>query len=174
VDHNVVHDRRLGIGVRALQRPTLVMARLMKVPMESVVLDQFTQAVGRDFAAPFVCLSLMDTSRRLVVSTVGVPPPIALLVSWSFMKQVVASGGPLLVRDGRKDPRMARNPVVREGTVTAYLGMQLTTTDGRAVGTLSIMDRKPRRWTSRQLELLRERCTRIVGEMEIGSSAQRM
>jgi GAF domain-containing protein len=145
------------------------MARLLNGPVESDVLDSFTQAVGRDFAAPVVCLSLLDASRRLMVSTVGAAPPIALLVSWSFMKQVVASGGSLLVPDGKADPRVAGNPAVRDGVVGAYLGIRLTAADGRPVGALSLMDRRARRWTSRHLDQLRERCQRMVGDMVSGT-----
>jgi GAF domain-containing protein len=83
------------------------------------------------------------------------------------MKQVVASRRPLVVTDGRRDPLVARNPAVRDGTVTAYVGVPLVAPDGRAVGTLSVMDRKPRRWSAAQLDLLRALSARIVGDVAL-------
>jgi GAF domain-containing protein len=63
---------------------------------------------------------------------------------------------------------------VRDRTVTAYVGMPLVASDGRAVGTLSVMDRRPRRWSAAQLDLLGALSARIVGEMEsCGSRGRR-
>jgi GAF domain-containing protein len=64
-----------------------------------------------------------------------------------------------------------RHPAVRDGTVTAYVGMPLVASDGRAVGTLSVMDQQPRRWSAPQLDFLREFSARIVGEMDLGPRA---
>jgi len=136
------------------------------------VLDRFTQLAGRLLDVPVVCVSLVDADRRLLMSSYGLPAPTALLVSWSLMKQVVASGRPLVVTDGRRHPLVARHPVVRDGTVTAYVGLPLVASDGRAVGTLSVMDRKPRRWSAPQLGFLRKLSARIVGEMEMGARAR--
>jgi GAF domain-containing protein len=136
----------------------------------AVALDRFTKVVGWELDAPVVCLSLVDANRRLLTSSIGVPPPIALLVSWSFARHVVASKGPMLVTDARQDPRVARNPAVRDGVVTAYLGVRLTASDGRAVGTLSVMDPKPRSWTLAQIDFVRRLCDRIALEVEFGTA----
>ncbi len=135
-----------------------------------MALDRFTQLAGQVLDVPVVCVSLVDADRRLLTSSYGLPAPAALLVSWSFMKQVVASGRPLVVTDGRRHPLVARNPAVRDGTVTAYVGMPLVASDGRAVGTLSVMDQKRRRWSAPQLDFLWRLATRIVGEMGQGAS----
>jgi GAF domain-containing protein len=128
-------------------------------------LDRVTRLARRALNVPVVCASLVGADRRLVTSSRGLSAPAALLVSWPFMRQVIASRRPLVVTDGRKDPRAARNPAVRDGTVTAYVGMPLVAPDGRAVGTLSVIDRKPRRWSARQLDLMRALAVRIVGEV---------
>ena len=134
----------------------------------SVALDRLTRLAGRVLDVPVVSVSLVDADRRLSTSSYGLSAPIALLVFWSFMKQVIASDGPLVVEDGWKHPLAARNRAVRDGTVAAYVGMPLVTSDGRAIGTLSVMDRRPRRWSARQLELLREFSALIVGETASG------
>ena len=135
--------------------------------VHSVALDRVTQLASRVLDVPVVCASLVGADRRLVTSSCGLSAPAALLVSWPFMKQVVASRRPLVVTDGRRDPLVARNPAVRDGTVTAYVGMPLVAPDGRAVGTLSVMDRKPRRWSTAQLDLLRALSARIVGDVAL-------
>jgi GAF domain-containing protein len=131
----------------------------------SVALDRLTRLAGRVLDVPVVSISLVDADRRLATTSYGLSAPIALLVFSSFMKQVIASDGLLVVRDGRKHPLMARNPAVRDGTVAAYVGMPLVASDGRAVGTLSVMDQRPRCWSARQLAILRELSALIVREM---------
>jgi GAF domain-containing protein len=129
-------------------------------------LDHITRLAGRELNAPVVCISLVDVDRRLVTGSYGLPEPTALLVSWWFMKRVVAARRPLVVTDGRRDPVAARNPAVRDGTVTAYIGTPLIASSGRALGTLSVMDRRPRRWSAPQLDFLRRLSARVVKEVE--------
>lgn len=134
-------------------------------PVNAVALEHLTRLAGRELNAPVVCLSLVDADRRLVAGSHGLPTPTALLVSWSFMKQVLATGRPLVVTDGRRHPVAARNPAVRDGTVAAFLGMPLIAANGRAVGVLSVMDRKPRRWRVQHLAFLRWLSARVVSEV---------
>lgn len=142
------------------------MTRSVRDPTCSRALDRLTRLAGRVLDVPVACASLVGADRRLVMSSVGLPAPAALLVSWSFMRQVVASRRPLVVTDGRRDFLAARHPGVRDGTVTAYVGMPLVTSSSRVVGTLSVIDCKPRRWSARQLDLMRALAVRIVGEVE--------
>jgi len=99
--------------------------------------------------------------------------PAALLLSYALRTHVDASRRPLVVTDGRCDPLLAQNPAVRDGTVRACVGMPLRTADGRAVGTLLAMDRKPRRWTAAQVDLLRKLSALVVSEMELGAAVRR-
>ena len=54
------------------------------------------------------------------------------------------------------------------------LSMPLITWYGRRVGTLSLKDRRPRRWSSPQIEFLKELSVRIVGGVDIGPRDQVM
>lgn len=142
------------------------------VGARSAALDRLTQLAGQVLDVPVVCVSLVDADRRLLTSSYGLSAPTALLITWSFMKQVVASGRPLVVTDGRRHPLVAANPAVRDGTVAAYVGMPLVAPHGRTVGALSVMDPRPRRWSARQLDLLRKLSARIVGATELGAAAR--
>ena len=79
-----------------------------------------------------------------------------------------------MVADGRRDPLLARNPVVRDGTVRSCVGVRLGTTEGRAIGTLLALDHRPRRWTTRQLVLLGELAVAIVSEVELEDAVCRV
>jgi hypothetical protein len=54
------------------------------------------------------------------------------------------------------------------------LKIPLRTWDGRQVGTLTLKDRRPRRWSASQTEFLKELSVRIVGSVDIGSPDQVM
>ncbi|MEX0690435.1 MAG: GAF domain-containing protein [Gemmatimonadales bacterium] len=118
------------------------------------VLDHATRLAARELEAPVGCVSVVGADGRLRTGSYGLPPESALLVSWLFVKRVVATGQPLVVPDGRQDPVAALSSAVRDGTVMAYVGVPLITPSGTAVGTLSVLDRKPRPWTATQLNFL--------------------
>lgn len=141
--------------------------------MNPGVLKRFTRLVGHELDAPVVCLALVDANRQLWTCSYGLPTPTAMLVSWSFVRQVVATGRQLVVPDARKHRVLAQNPVVRDGTVMAFVGMPLITSNGRVVGTLSVMDRKPRPWSVPRLDFLRSLSVRVsAGAYLVRASSQ--
>ena len=171
--HQAVH--RYGTAVR--RRPQLGSVDRQRAvcpltpPMQEA-LDRVTHLAGQALDAPAVCVSLVDAERRLLASSYGVPVPTALLISHAFHKHIVASRRPLVVADGRHDPMVAQNPVVRDGTVRACVGMRFRTADGGAIGTLVAMDHRPRRWTAAQLDLLGRLTALIVSEMELRAAVR--
>jgi GAF domain-containing protein len=142
-------------------------------PSTQAALDRITSLASEALDAAAVCTSLVDPEGHLLTSSCGLPVSTALLISHSFRNHLVASRRPLVVSDGRRDPLMARNPAVRDGTVRACLGVPLRRADGRAVGTLLAMDTRPRPWTAPQLDLLGRLSALIVGEMELGAAVRR-
>ena len=133
--------------------------------------ERLTRAVAREMNAPVACVSLFGGDRGFQMSSFGMPAPSALLFSWQFMTEIVATGHPLVLKDGQSDVTASRNPAVRDGTLAAYAGMPLVASDGRTVGTLAAMDGRPRRWTPRQLERLRSLSFEVVTELERGDGA---
>ncbi len=131
---------------------------------------RFTEIAGRVLDVPVVCVSLVDANHRLVTSSYGLSAPIALLLAWPFMTQVIASRHPVLITDGRTDNRVAMEPAMRDRAVSAYMGMRLVASDGCVVGALSVFDTRPRLWSGSQLEFLHGLSARIVREMELRTS----
>lgn len=146
---------------------------LRLVPSTQEALDRITYVAGETLDVAVVCASLVDADRNPVVSSYGQPAPAALLLSHAFRKHLSASRRPLVVADGRSDPVIARNPVVRDGTVRGCVGVRLGTAEGRAVGTLLALDHRPRRWTTRQLVLLGELAQAIISEVELEAAVRR-
>jgi GAF domain-containing protein len=171
--HLAVH--RYGTAVRRrLQLEPVDRQRAVSplAPPMQEALDRVTHLAGEALDVPAVCVSLVDAERGLLASSYGLPVPTALLISHAFHKRIVASRRPLVVADGRHDPRVAQNPAVRDGTVRSCVGMPFGTADGGAIGTLLAMDHSARRWTTSQLDLLGRLTALIVSEMELRAAVR--
>jgi len=57
---------------------------------------------------------------------------------------IVQDGGTMAVEDTREDPRFADNESLQDSGIIAYLGANVETPDGHAVGSLCVYDDEPR------------------------------
>jgi serine phosphatase RsbU (regulator of sigma subunit) len=76
------------------------------------------------------------------------------LVHVSFSQYVLDARGPVLVSDTRNDPRTRNNPSVEQMHIGAWAGYPVFSPDGQVLGSLSVMDDKPREWTERDRQVL--------------------
>jgi GAF domain-containing protein len=141
------------------------MGRLAVAPARHVAFDLLTRTAARKLDAPWACLSVLDEDERLWAGSHGLPIVSALLICWPFAKQVISGARPWVVADGARDPVASRTAAVRDGTVAAYVGFPIIDSSGQAVGTLSVMDRKPHRWSAAQVELLRRLSVGLVRDL---------
>ena len=81
-------------------------------------------------------------------------------------------GGPLVVPDARRDPRLADRPPVADGGVGAYLGVPLVVSDGSPVGALAAYARASREWTASDVALLRQLADAAAIELELAATAK--
>ena len=78
------------------------------------------------------------------------------------------------ITDARLDERFHDNPLVTGyPNIVFYAGMPLTTKDGLALGTLSVIDNKPRILTEEQIEVLK-RLSRQVVNMIVNRERQKI
>jgi signal transduction histidine kinase len=74
----------------------------------------------------------------------------------------------MVVPDARADARFASNPsVAGEGGVRLYAGAPLITSDGFALGALSVFDSEPRRLEVEQLQALRALARQVTSQLEL-------
>jgi GAF domain-containing protein len=118
------------------------------------MLDTLTRRAADSINVPVACLSLVNGDERLVVSCAGLSAPLAILITWPLCRHVIATRLPLAIPDVRGHPLMNTQPAVQDGMKMAFAGSPLLTRNGHAIGTLFVMDPKPRLWTPDQVELL--------------------
>jgi len=129
--------------------------------------DDITQLVARFCDTPIALISLVDEHRQWFKSRLGLEAretPRRI----SFCTYTIEGEGIFEVPDASQDPRFADNPLVTgEPTIRFYAGIPLTSPDGFNLGTLCVIDRRPRQLTAEQrdtLERLGRQVTRLFEE----------
>ena len=125
--------------------------------------------------APVALVSLVDEDRQFLKSCVGVDETAAgereTPLSHSFCQHAVAQREPLVVNDAREHPVLKTNPAITELGTIAYAGVPLIDAAGHALGTLCVIDKQPRQWSKRQVELLVDLAASVVNEITLARPA---
>jgi signal transduction histidine kinase len=150
---------------------------LLDTPAEEAF-DQFTRLASTILQTPVALVSLVDQERQFFKSSVGLSEPWASRrqtpLSHSFCKHVVSTSEPLCVSDARAHPLLRDNLAIAELGVIAYLGIPLTTSQGFTLGSFCVIDGKPREWTSREMDILRDLATLIIDKIELRLLAKQL
>jgi len=141
-------------------------SRILDTPPESHF-DDITHMAAQLFGAPIAGISLIDEERQWFKSILGsnvreIPRHAA------FCAHTILRPEPLIVPDTAEDERFAGNPLVTgDLEVRFYAGAPLVTTDGLAVGSICVMDRKPRQLLSQEAALLEMLARQVMGRIEM-------
>jgi signal transduction histidine kinase len=140
-------EREQVAAVRAL--------RLLDTPPEDRF-DRITR-IARDLLdVPIAMVTLVEGDRQWTKSAVGAARADVPRIE-SFCSHALAVGALLEVPDAAVDARFANFPaVLGEAHVRFYAGQPVAAPSGYLVGTLCVMDRVPRRLSTRQRESLGE------------------
>ena len=118
--------------------------------------DRVTRLAAALFNVPIAVISLVDENRQWFKSCVGLNARETSRDA-SFCAHVVYDQAPMIVADTFKDARFADNPLVtNEPRIRFYAGYPLTLNDGTCIGTLCLLDSRPRSLEMSDLEQLRD------------------
>ena len=144
--------------------------RLLDTPAEAAY-DRLTRLATNLLNAPVAQVSLIDEERQFFKSAQGMDEPWASAretpLSHSICQHVVDARVPLVIEDARVHPVVCDSLAIRELNVVAYAGIPLITAAGHAIGTLCVIDHKPRAWTAEQIETLETLAAAVLAQIEL-------
>ena len=112
---------------------------------------------------------MIDREQQRTKSSAGLPEDKAdafeISRAESVCGHVVASDQPLIVEDIARDRRFANNEALRERGLRFYAGVPLRV-NTYAIGSLCILDTKPRRLSAREQRLLESMADDVVEEIK--------
>lgn len=118
--------------------------------------DAVTELAMRIYQVPASTISLVDKGRIWFKSHQGLPVNEIERVP-GLCASAIESDGPYLINDASQDNRSCQNPLVTGDLgLRFYAAIPLRTHDGFAIGTLTIIDTKPRALGMEALEDLKK------------------
>lgn len=142
------------------------------VPEE--VFDDLTDLAAHICEAPIALISLVDEDRQWFKSRVGLSIAETSR-DISFCEHAILKSDLFIVPDATKDPRFKNNPLVTgKDRIRFYAGAPLVTPDGCALGTLCVLDKKPRQLRPEQQQALRVLAHHVVSQLELRRHAREL
>jgi len=129
--------------------------------------DEITVRAAAICQTPISLLSLVDRDRAWFKSNLGFDFK-EINRETSFCAHAICQDELYVAPDLRSDERFSKNPLVTQKPhLRFYAGMPLLSPEGLAVGTLCVLDRRPRELTQQQADELRELAKSAVMLLEI-------
>ncbi|HEY0061559.1 MAG TPA: PAS domain S-box protein [Telluria sp.] len=127
--------------------------------------DRLTRLASRTFGVPIALVTLVDSERQWFKSRVGLAaaetPRAVALCSHAVEKRAL-----VVVPDASVDPAFCDHPlVIGAGAIRFYAGHPIFTCDGAAVGTLCIIDTRPREFSADDRSHLEDLATLVQDEL---------
>lgn len=118
--------------------------------------DRLTRLAKRLFGVPIALVSLVEANRQWFKSCAGMPMSETSR-DISFCGHAILGDGIFMIPDARNDERFSDNPLVTDNpNIRFYAGCPLRASDNSVLGTLCLIDDKPRGLSEEDRDLLRD------------------
>lgn len=127
--------------------------------------DRITRLAARIFDVPIALVSLVDRDRQWFKSNIGLEVEETPRAH-SFCGHAILGPEVLHVPDAAADHRFHDNPlVIGEPNIRFYAGCPIAAPDGALVGTVCVIDDRPRQLDERDLEALEDLAAIVEQEL---------
>jgi signal transduction histidine kinase/ActR/RegA family two-component response regulator len=136
--------------------------------------DSLTRLAAGIFDVPISLISLIEEKRQWFKARFGLEASQTRR-DVSFCAYSVENREMLVVPDATKDERFAQNPLVTGPPhIRFYAGAPLFSEEGFVLGSLCVIDKRPRRPNKDQLERLRDLANLAVDQMKLRRSVSQL
>jgi hypothetical protein len=140
-----------------MDQPTTITTRTALVEALDVVdkdpaerFERIVRTAREVFGVPLSYINLVDETTMYSLTPSSPDEPRTLPYSASFCQFTIQNPEPLVIEDAATDARTASLSVVTDYGVRFYAGVPLTMPEGTRVGSLCLMDTKPRTLTDEE------------------------
>lgn len=144
-------------GLRHDESRALASLRALEVldTAPEAAFDALVRTAGLVCGAPIALLSLIDAERQWFKAKVGLPGVAETPRNIAFCAHAVLGREVLEVPDATLDPRFAESPLVTGApAIRFYAGAPVRTDGGHSIGTICVIDQKPRELDGTQRQVL--------------------
>ncbi len=129
--------------------------------------DDLTKMIAHICDVPVALVSLLDDKRQWFKSKLGVDLQETPR-EHAFCGHTILQDGVMEVPDATLDARFSTNPLVTDDpNVRFYAGAPLTNAEGHKIGTLCVLDHKPRKLTEPQNHCLQALAKQVMAQLEL-------
>lgn len=144
-------------------------------PKTNEVFDKITRLLQAVYNVPIAAFTLIDANRQWFKSKQGLNMAETSR-DIAFCAHTICQDDVMVVADASKDPRFSNNPLVTENPyIRFYAGYPIRARKGEKIGSLCIIDSRPRITKTEDLLQLKELAAAIEAELyghELSAEAQ--
>ena len=168
-ERGFVRDGATGPGDERMRLRALEAYEILDTPPEGDF-DDVAELAAELCGTPMAVVNLVGEGRQFFKAEVGLGVRETPFDT-SFCRQAILSSDFLYVPDATEDARFARNPLVTGAPgLRFYAGALLRTPDGHPIGTVCVLDTRPRELTERQQVGLRRLARQTMTQLELRRS----
>ena len=139
--------------------------KILDTPIEERF-ERITRLLRRVIGVPMAGISIIDDRRQWFKSFQG-GDLTETPREQAFCNHTIKAPDPLVVSDAMSDVRFKDLPLVTGAPhIGSYAGVPLTLADGIRVGTLCVLDTRPRVFTDEEIDFLKDLAETVATEMK--------
>jgi PAS domain S-box-containing protein len=132
------------------------------------VFDDIARLSAQISGYPIALVTLVDTARVWFKARVGLDATESSREGSLCAAAIQSGEGPFIVTDAISDPRFASRPYVTgDPKIRSYVGIPLVPSEGFPLGTLCVLDSRPREPEPGTLRALQSLARQVVAQLEL-------